>query len=155
MLQIHTNSATFFPGGQLIHKTSNSCNRVSPKHLPPNNSSPQKTPCNNYAEQKGRKNHSLALLQNKKKTKTTKKSQQTPHPPKKKCLFFYLSNWTLCVSQDVAAQAGNSALVSLAWSDHPAGEVGRFPMTYHVFWEVDKLICFFLVGVGWLATQLS
>lgn len=82
------------------------------------------------------------------KNKTTKKSQQTPHPPKKNMFFFYLSNWTLCVSQDVAAQAGNSALVSLAWSDHPAGEVGRFP-TYHVFWEVDKLICFFF-SWGWL-----
>ena len=83
----------------------------------------------------------------KKKQNNQKITTNSP-PPQKKCVFFYLSNWTLCVSQDVAAQAGNSALVSLAWSDHPAGEVGRFPMTYHVFWEVDKLICFLLVGVG-------
>ena len=97
-----------------------------------------------------------------KKTKQPKNHNKLPTVPPKTCFFFYLSNWTLCVSQDVAAQAGNSALISLAWSDHPAGEVGSMdmsshqPMTYHVFGKLiswSQLICFF--SWGWLATQLS
>ena len=87
MLQIHTNSATFFPGGQLIHKTSNSCNRVSPKHtqqfFPPKNSlqqlywttrSQEPFPCTPPKQ---------------KKTKQPKNHNKLPTPPKK--MFFFLS----------------------------------------------------------------
>ena len=116
---------------QLRHQTANSCN---PKHLPPKNSSPQKLTATTIL-QRGRFSKKPKAPQ-----KTYPQNQESfpPPPPKKnkqllplhlppqkKERVFYSPIEAICL-QDIAAQAGNSALISLAWSDHPAGEVGRF-----------------------------
>lgn len=88
MLQIHTNSATFFPGGQLIHKTSNSCNRVSPKHLPPNNSSPKKLPATIILNKKVARTIPLPSSKTKNKKQNNQKITTNSPPPQKKYVFF-------------------------------------------------------------------